>query len=560
MTFRRLRHGLLAVSLIAACSAPRQAAISDDQLKANLKRHISRLASDDFLGREAGSPGESLAMDYLVNEFRSIGLKPKGAKKFIQEFPFTEGAEMGPGNQLYVNNDKFVVKTDFYPLPYGSNGTYTGYITRVGYGIYAPTLNHDDYKGKVHLEKKIFVMDAGTPDGDTPHGKFGDYDLQQRVQYAVTRGAKAVIFIQKDTSMPAPRADYAHRITPSVIPVLFAQGRAAELLRDSVVLNCTLGADARRIEKTGHNVIGYIDNKATYTVVIGAHYDHLGVGGEGSLYRGTPEIHNGADDNASGTAALLEIARRLRASKDTRCNYLFIAFSGEEKGLLGSNYFVKHPTIDMRKVNYMINMDMVGRIKPDEKTLFVIGTGTSPAWKTVIDSAMEGLKIKMTESGVGPSDHTSFYLDSIPVLHFFSGTHSDYHKPSDDEPLINYEGEMSVIRIILHTVDRLDGEPKLAFTKTKDDSNEDAPRFKVTLGVVPDYAFEGEGMRIDGVSDGKPASKAGLLKGDVVIQLGEYKVTDMMSYMKALGKFSKGETTKVKVQRGADVIERDITF
>jgi membrane-associated protease RseP (regulator of RpoE activity) len=237
-----------------------------------------------------------------------------------------------------------------------------------------------------------------------------------------------------------------------------------------------------------------------------------------------------------------------------------MAFSGEEKGLLGSNYFVKHPTIDLKTVNYMINMDMVGRLKPDEKTLLINGTGTAAAWKTVIDSVMDGIKIKATESGVGPSDHTSFYLDSIPVLHFFSGTHSYYHKPSDDEALINYEGEVSIIKIILRTIDKLNDSGKLGFIKTKDENNEDAPKFKVTLGVIPDYAFDGEGMRIDGVSDGRPAAKAGLLKGDIVVQLGEHKVTDMMSYMKALGKFSKGETTKVKVKRGNEVVEKDITF
>jgi hypothetical protein len=238
-----------------------------------------------------------------------------------------------------------------------------------------------------------------------------------------------------------------------------------------------------------------------------------------------------------------------------------MAFSGEEKGLLGSNYFIKHPTYDLYKINYMINMDMVGRIKPDDPALIINGVGTSSAWRTAIDTTgMMGLRIKTSESGVGPSDQTSFYLDSIPAIHFFSGTHSDYHKPSDDEPLINYDGAVKIIRIIKQVVNKLNDAGKINYIKTKDDSNEDAPRFKVTLGVVPDYAFEGEGMRIDGVSDGRPASKAGLLKGDIVIQLGENKITDMMTYMKALGKFTKGETTKVKVKRGKEEVEKDITF
>jgi Peptidase family M28/PDZ domain len=546
--------------LIYSCSTPKQAARTDEEIRSNLKEHISTLASDDYEGRETGTHGEELATNYLVERFKEVGLKAKGTKGYVQEFEFTEGATMGAGNQLYVNLHKFNINDDFYPLPYSSNGTYTGYIVKAGYGIYAPTLNHDDYKGKINLDKKIFVLDAGSPDGNDPHGKFGDYDIRQRVQYAVSRGARAVIFIQRDTSYPAPVADFNHRITPGSVPVIFAKGKAAMLLLDSVVTNCTIGTEVQRTMKKGHNVIGFLDNGAATTVVIGAHYDHLGYGGESSLFRGEKAIHNGADDNASGSAALIELAGQLRNSPDKKNNYLFIAFSGEEKGLLGSNYFVKHPTVDMKKVNYMMNMDMVGRLKPDEKTLLVLGSGTSPSWKMALDTVMHGLKIKTTESGVGPSDHTSFYLDSIPVLHFFTGTHSDYHKPSDDEPLINYEGEVSVMHVMLTIIHKLNDTPKLVFSKTKDDSNSDTPRFKVTLGVIPDYAFDGEGMRIDGVTDGKPASKAGLLKGDVVIQLGEHQVTDMMSYMKALGKFSKGETTKVKVKRGTETVEKDITF
>jgi aminopeptidase YwaD len=548
--------------LFVACSTTKQLPLTDDQLKVSLKKHISTLASDAFEGRETGTKGEQLASAYIISQFKEIGLAPKGEKKFIQEFPFTEGADIGKSTQLYINARSYQLNTDFFPLQYSGNGIVTGYIARVGYGIYAPTLNRDDYTGKTNLAKKIFLIESSSPDGDNPHGKFGDYDLQQRIQYAITKGATAVIFINSDTAVENPKADFTRKFTSATIPVIFVRGNAAKILKDSVVTNCTVGVDIQKIQKTGHNVIGYLDNKSENTVVIGAHYDHLGFGGEGSLYRGERAVHNGADDNASGTAALIEIARRLKNSSDKKNNYLFISFSGEEKGLLGSNYFVKHPTVDLKKVNYMINMDMVGRLKTDSsgKTLIVYGTGTSSAWKSALDSVMEGIKIKRTESGVGPSDHTSFYLDSIPVLHFFSGTHSDYHKPSDDEALINYDGEISIIKIILTTIDRVDHSGKINFIKTKDDSNDDAPRFKVTLGVIPDYAFEGEGMRIDGVSEGRPASKAGLLKGDVVVQLGEHKITDMTTYMKALGKFSKGETTKVKVQRGKEIVEKDITF
>ena len=206
-------------------------------------------------------------------------------------------------------------------------------------------------------------------------------------------------------------------------------------------------------------------------------------------------------------------------------------------------------------------MDMLGRLKPDEKVLIINGIGTTGRWKGILDSSkVDDLKIKETESGVGPSDHTSFYLQNIPVLHFFSGTHSDYHKPTDDENKINYEGELMIVKMIKNVLTHLDGQGMLPFVKTKNEDNEETPKFKVTLGVVPDYAFDGEGMRIDGVTDGRPASKAGLQSGDVVIQLGENKVVDMMSYMKALGKFNHGDTTKVKVRRNNEVVERDITF
>jgi membrane-associated protease RseP (regulator of RpoE activity) len=209
----------------------------------------------------------------------------------------------------------------------------------------------------------------------------------------------------------------------------------------------------------------------------------------------------------------------------------------------------------------MINLDMVGRLKPDEKTLIISGSGTSPRWKTLMDSiSVDGIRIKQTESGVGPSDHTSFYLKDIPVLHFFSGTHSDYHKPSDDADHLNLDGEVSIIKMILNTIRLTSGDGKLVFAKTKDDQNENAPKFKVTLGVVPDYTYEGEGMRIDGVTDGKPASKAGLIPGDVVIAIGENKVVDMMSYMRALGKFSHGDSVKVSVRRDGQIIEKDIVF
>ncbi|HMC00586.1 MAG TPA: M20/M25/M40 family metallo-hydrolase, partial [Flavobacteriaceae bacterium] len=278
----------------------------------------------------------------------------------------------------------------------------------------------------------------------------------------------------------------------------------------------------------GTNVIAFLDNKAENTIVIGAHYDHLGYGAEGSLYRGEDKaIHNGADDNACGVAMILNLASKLKTS-DFNNNYLFIAFSGEEMGLIGSNYFTKNSTIDINRINYMLNMDMVGRLKEDN-SLAVYGVGTSPIFKQVVSASNKNFKIIENESGVGPSDHTSFYNSDIPVLHFFTGQHEDYHKPSDDSEKLNYQGMEFISNYIYEIISDLDDNGKLVFRKTKNES-EDTPRFKVGLGVVPDYLFDGKGMRIDGISEDKPAQRAGLQKGDIVVKLGDSTITDLMSY------------------------------
>lgn len=310
---------------------------------------------------------------------------------------------------------------------------------------------------------------------------------------------------------------------------------------------------------TGRNILAYLDNKAEKTIIIGAHYDHLGYGDRGgSLYRGEEkQIHNGADDNASGVALMLNLASKLKETNKNN-NYLFMAFSGEEMGLLGSNYFVKNTTLPIESMNYMLNMDMVGRLKADS-TLAVYGTGTSPIFKQTISANNEYFKIVEHESGVGPSDHTSFYLNDIPVLHFFTGQHDDYHRPTDDSEKLNYDGMNLISDYIYTIISDLDDNGEIAFRKTKNEEK-DTPRFKVTLGVVPDYLYTDGGMRIDGVSEDKPAQKAGLIKGDIVIQLGDHEVKDMMGYMKALSKFEKGNTTIVKVKRDGKVLEAQVTF
>ena len=315
-------------------------------------------------------------------------------------------------------------------------------------------------------------------------------------------------------------------------------------------------------KRTLTNVIGYLDNGAKQTIVIGGHYDHLGLGHDGNSLDANPKdkIHNGADDNASGTAGVIELARYYsNNNRKETYNFLFICFSGEELGLFGSKQYCEKPVTPLADINMMINMDMIGRLEPTSKKLMVYGVGTAPEFVSMIASIKSNLNVMTDSAGVGPSDQTSFYLKDIPVLHFFTGQHSDYHKPSDDADKVNYEGEKEVLEFIIKTIAEVEKLPKLKFLKTRS-AKSDTPAFKVTLGIMPDYMFSGVGVHIDGVTEGKPAFKAGLLKGDVIVKLGEHTVKDMQSYMKALSMFKKGDTTMVKALRGNDLIEGEITF
>jgi len=317
-------------------------------------------------------------------------------------------------------------------------------------------------------------------------------------------------------------------------------------------------------EGTARNLIGFIDNKAENTIIIGAHYDHLGLGNDGGSLDANPQnkIHNGADDNASGTAGLIELARYFQKNKTKeKNNFLFICFSGEELGLFGSKYFTEHSTIDLNHVNFMINLDMIGRLDPTTHRLAVSGSGTSAVWETQLKSlSTDNLPIKTDSSGMGPSDHTSFYLKNIPVLHFFTGSHSDYHKPSDDSDKINYAGEVDVLDLIIRLVNQLDGQPKLTFLATKNKSMGLNRSFKVTMGIMPNYTSDVDGLQVDGVSEGRPAQKAGVKTGDIIIQMGELTIKDIQGYMEALGKFEKGQTVPVKVKRGNEIVTLSVTF
>ncbi|NNC85554.1 MAG: M28 family peptidase [Bacteroidia bacterium] len=559
LKIKQLLFLFLSLCLVFSTSIQAQ---DNAELEDRLKSHIEVLSSDAYEGREAGTPGEKKSAEYISLQFEKLNLQAIAKLGFLQSFTFTYDRYFSESNKLLVGSMNLKIKEDYFPLSYSANSSIDHETVFVGFGIHAPDLKHNDYANSIDLKDKLFVMEVGSPDGVHPHSKFIEhYDLRKKIETAISFGAKGVVFVNSDENTESPKADLSKNVSQSSIPVVFVQGLAANFLKEKSSVKVLGVTEIKKDVRSAYNVLGYYNNSKDKTVVIGAHHDHLGYGREGSLHAGAPEIHNGADDNASGIAMMIELARMIQVEKLDDYNYLFVGFSAEEKGLLGSKHFVDAPDFPVESINYMINMDMVGRLKVADPALVINGVGTSPVFSDLLDEKKpDSFKLKTTESGVGPSDHTSFYLKDIPVLHFFTGTHEDYHKPSDDAHLINYDGMVDLYHYLADIIQTLDDQEAVGFNKTDDAKNENAPRFTVTLGVIPDYTFEEEGMRIDGIRDGKPASISGLEAGDVVVQLGDIKVYDMMSYMKALSKFKKGEKTMVKVKRGEDLIESPVQF
>lgn len=535
----------------------------DSSLVENLKEHIYYLASDKLSGRNTGSKGEKRSYDYISEQYKKMGLLPKGELGFLQPFSFNYGKRISGKNQLTLNGQDLSLDEDFYPLNSSANGKVKGKIVDVGFGIVAPSIGYDSYQNLSNLKGNIYLIECSTPDGDSPHSKYSPFaDIKTRIQQAKSKGAIAVIFTNTMQDAEDLKANLEMNSTIEEIPVIFLKAAALKKYRQDEFNTASITINLEKISLTGHNIAAFIDNGAPLTVVIGAHYDHLGYGEYGnSLYRGEPGIHNGADDNASGTAAVVELARYFKNNgiKENN-NYLFLNFSGEELGLIGSKYWLEHATIDTSKINFMINMDMIGRYDPD-KGMEISGLGTSPeAFNFIRAISYDGLKLKQGESGTGPTDHASFYYANIPVLNFFTGTHEDYHKPSDDADKINYPAEASIIQLIESIVIQLDDDGQLPFFRTKETDLSNVPRFKVRLGIIPDYLYDGNGLRVDGVDDGKPAALAGIKKGDIIVAIGDFIISDIMAYMKALAAFKNGDTTTIVVKRGDVNVEMQATF
>jgi aminopeptidase YwaD len=524
-----------------------------------MEQDLFFLSSDALKGRKPGTAEADVARDYIVGKMLEYGIEPMGENGYFQKFPVPEYAEVNYGaTKLWIGKTHLAGHEDFYPVSISAT---TGLVEEktvyVGYGITTEDGTYDDF-AKIDVAGKIAVMNVSSPDGIHPHSAYAAYhSLNERVANLVEKGATGVLLINPEATASDTR-EFFKSINGSTVPVFFVRNEkwAVKLMKRS--LKTAIAVDMSERFSDGYNVIGYIHNNKRKTVVLGAHYDHLGMGGENSLYKGPAAIHNGADDNGSGTTLLLEAMRYYAQRKDTNYNYLIQFYSAEELGLIGSKYWTNHPTFPLKEIEFMINSDMVGRLR--ENRLQLSGTGTAVEWDEILDSPILGLDLKKDPAGVGPSDQTSFYYKDIPVLHLFTGTHNDYHKPTDDAEKINYKGMAKLTSLVYTITARSANYEGLNFQRTTSSEQKTTPNFSVTLGVIPDYLFGGPGLRIDGATEGRPGANAGLQAGDIILKIGDITIDDIYAYMTALGAFKKGDTTSLRFSREGQVIESEITF
>ncbi|HEX8072723.1 MAG TPA: M20/M25/M40 family metallo-hydrolase [Pyrinomonadaceae bacterium] len=603
------------------------------------------------VGAAGGRPDVEMVAKSYLQPFPYVAAVEPG-KENAMSFTPQAGGQAGPLPVAMPVDLR--LGEDWQPLAWSANGRVPrSAVVYVGYGITASELGHDDYAG-VDAKDKIALAFVGTPDGDNPHGRFARYnDLRFKAAAARDHGARALLLITReenfkddryarlrlddnaagDAGLPvalvsrqvARRAveaaatpaqtfeelERALRPAPAQgapVQPAPAQGAPARANFSTPLQHIAfaLTTDLTRRTAPAANVVGILEGSEPKlkdeVIVIGAHYDHLGRGGSGSLAPREGDVHHGADDNASGTAGLLELARLFAdARPQPRRTFVFVAFAGEEEGLLGSAYYVAHPSRPLAQTVAMFNMDMIGRLNGDK--LLVGGAGTAAEWKTLVESANRDVRLKvalgggadspaaaaaqhempvvvgangqtvatastqprfaltLTEDGYGPSDHSSFYGKQVPVLFFWTGTHEDYHKPSDTADKLNYEGARRVVAYVAdlaRAVDARDQRP--TYTQARSDGAQGRNMsFRVSLGTIPSYAESTDGLKLDGVRDDSPAAKAGLRAGDVIVRLAGRDIRNVYDYTYALGEMKPGEEYEVVVVRGAERLTLKIT-
>ncbi len=586
-----------ALTAFGGCALQERESLSSDVSVDKLQQHIRYLASDELGGRKAGEEGNRLAAQYIAEEFAKDGLVPAGdSGTYFQNFSFVASTREGEHNALMATAGsttlRYSMDADFRTLPASSDTSVTVPAVFAGYGISAPdSLHYDDYAG-IDVKNKIVIVLRFGPEG-AGENKFSTYSgIMTKVFTAREKGACGILFVT------APPDSEGASLTGFSVPLASSSGILAMAVkwtsmdslfhgigRDLGDLQRTITAshapatfelpgvtisaqsEVIKVRATTANIAGLLPGSdpalKNQVLIIGAHMDHLGMGGEGSgsLKPDTVAVHHGADDNASGTAGLLEAAKVLSARRGmVKRSILFLSFSAEELGALGSEHYVKHPTVTLDSSIAMINMDMIGRMR--DSTLVVEGMGTSPGFERLVKSEnRDSLQLKLKPDGYGPSDHKSFYAKNIPVMFYFTNIHSDYHRPSDTWDKINYPGEREVVNLVLRVAeDMADDSARPAFTKAVASmpmgAAGDRQGVRVSLGIVPDFAEDSAGLRISGTRPGSPAEEAGLQANDIIIKYAGKTVKNIYDFTFLLGQGRPGEKVEIVVKRG----EKEVTL
>ena len=561
---------------------------------AELFHHARFLADDRLTGRYPGTQGIEYAAHYIADRFAEYGLKPiADNQSYFQTVEFIGDVKLGNNNQLLIikkgATTPWTIKTDYLPLAFSDTADVTGEIIFAGYGISAPDAHYDDY-ANLNVDGKILLMLRAAPASDNPHNPLQYYaSMRHKLVVAREKGAKAVLLVtgvaqeNELDELVKFQTDFdfkgsgiaAVSISRAVANQLLATaGQNIAELQKTIddasqpnsfpipTVQLSLKTDVKNIHINTRNVIGYLPGKTDQTLIIGAHYDHIGLGGNHSLDSKPGVIHNGADDNASGVAGILELAHYFSSQPEPlEHSLLFIAFTAEEFGLIGSKYYVNNPLKPLEKTAAMLNLDMIGRSSDNQ--LIVQGVGTTPVWPKIIDQVNHTYRFELTtqKDGPGPSDQSSFYRQNLPVLAFFTGVHDDYNRSTDDFWRLNYPAQQNIVKFVRDVVLEIEHrDNKLPFTKAESQHQRGKGRskFKVTLGVVPDYAFAEQGLRLDVVKENRPAHQAGLQSGDIIIQFGSIKLNNIYDYMAALGMFKPGNKAALVFVRDGKEITTEV--
>jgi hypothetical protein len=550
-----------------------------------LTDHIKYLSSDSLKGRMTGSQGDSLAAEYIRARFTEYGLIPVNGDG-LQRFKVTDKVIAGKDNSLLINGKSMVAEEDFTPVTFSENGSVKAEVVFAGYGfsINTDSLTWDDYKGTDVKDKWVMIL-RSDPEPDNLKSKFAAYSNDRnKAMIAKDLGAAGVLLVSgqafdnSDTFEPLSKGGFSVgipviRIKRSVADEILVAKKLNinDLEKKLNTLKKPLSISSGTVVEGRSEILNYLTNTRNVVMMLpgedeslkneylifGAHFDHLGMGGPGSSSRAvdTVGVHHGADDNASGVALLIEMAGRFAGTKGShKRSLVFVAFTGEEVGMFGSKHFTENPVIDLTKVNAMINFDMVGRLK-ETKDFNVGGVGTADSLKeramAIADTNL--IKLTFTDEGSGPSDHSSFYSKNIPVLYFTTGAHEDYHTPADSWDKINYKGIVNEGDLIFKMTSGLANEPaRLKFKEAgqKDDPNRPVRRKGITLGIMPDFTGRiSNGLIVDAVTPGKPASVGGMKKGDIITSIDGKAVNNIGDYMFRMGQVKKGQTISVDVLR-----------